>query len=213
MSIDVNHYSSYGNRFGYKDPLDDLIKNTPPYEKLKEHKSALHKEIYALRSKIIQEEPYLELEKLKPRPSLIEGKVIVLPKELKEIGEKVAKSETLTFDNIETILQFTNNPDYFDYLFEILNKDIELRNKKFHVDCIKDLYFGEDKLSETMRLPYPKKDDIKGLIKEKLRAIIINEYENLHDLASFEFINGKITYKEYREKVREYMAVAVRLFP
>jgi predicted transcriptional regulator len=151
--------------------------------------------------------------KRNPLIGLTEKGYKLLVPELIEIDRKLTKKETLTFKNIETILKFIDKLEYFDLILNILDKDIKLRNEKFNVDCIKDLYFGQELLPEEMRVARPKENDVKELIKEKLRAIVLHEYRRLYRLTTFEFINGKISYEECMKKTEDYDRNAINLFP
>jgi hypothetical protein len=85
-------------------------------------------------------------------------------------------------------------------ILNILDKDIQLRKEKFKIDCIKELYDGEEFFPEELRLEKPKENNKPALIKEKLIAIILDNYKREYDEFITEYINKKITYRKYESK-------------
>lgn len=158
---------------------------------------------------------YLELAK---EPTLSTTKEIIFSptKILEEMSERIESKLGLSFDDtlkINRILEFTDEKTTLNEILTALEKDIAFRKKKFHVDCIKDLYRDDDLLPPNMQTPHPRLGDVESLIQERLRAIILHEYRKLHRLTGQEFIEGKITYEKYKKKTKEYALVANKLFP
>jgi len=135
---------------------------------------------------------------------------------LEEIREKMKNEQTLSFDDIQKIneiLKSTSDEIILDEIFRILESDIKLRKIKFGIDCIKELYRGEELLPQELRTPRPRRGDRREQIDEMIRAIVLNEYKRLHRLTGLKFIDGKIEYDEYLRKTREYAIIANRLYP
>jgi len=134
--------------------------------------------------------------------------------EIEIIEEKVKGGQTLSFDDIRKIEKVvtTEDENTLDNILDILEKDVELRRKLYDTDPIKELYYGEEYFPNNLRLSHPRPDDIKGLIYEKIRALILHEYGRLHIFTGFKFINGEITYDEYRKRVRWYFETAHSLW-
>jgi len=142
--------------------------------------------------------------------------VILSSKILEEVNEVVKSGQILSFDDIQKInelLRFTDDEVILNEVLSVLDMDLKLRRKKFHVNCIEELYRGEDLLPQNMRTPRPRQSYFKDLIYEKIRAIVLHEYRRFHRLTSLEFIEGKISYHEYVRKTREYAVIASRLYP
>ena len=95
----------------------------------------------------------------------------------------------------------------------ILESNINLRGKIFGINWIEELYRDEKLLPEDLRFSKPELDDVKGLIREEIRAIILDEYVRLHKLVSSEFLKGKITYKDYIERTARDSKDASKLWP
>jgi len=146
----------------------------------------------------------------------IKGPLTSSSKILEEVGKVVKSGQILSFDDIEKIdrlLSFTDDESVLSEVLSVLDMDLKLRSKKFHVDCIQELYRGENLLPEDIQTPRPKQGCIKDMIYEKIRAIVLHEYSRLHELTALEFIDGKITYDEYVNKTRECAIIASRIYP
>jgi len=129
----------------------------------------------------------------------------IVEEKLQEINKKLEKKEApLTFEDIEFIVQYTkkhiNNEEILNSILNILDKDIQLRKEKFKIDCVNELYDGEEFFPEELRLEKPKENNKPALIKEKLIAIILDNYKREYDEFITEYINKKITYRKYENK-------------
>jgi hypothetical protein len=129
----------------------------------------------------------------------------IVEEKLQEINKKLEKKEEpLTFEDIEFIIQYTkkhiNNEEILNRIINILDKDIQLRKEKFKIDCVNELYDGEEFFPEELRLEKPKENNKPALIKEKLIAIILDNYKREYDEFITEYINKKITYRKYESK-------------
>jgi hypothetical protein len=119
------------------------------------------------------------------------------------------------FEDIESIIQYfkyirsiiqdtkehINNEKFLDSTITILNKDIALRNQNTGIDCIEKLYEYNEILREEFRLKKPKQDDKKALIREKLRAIIMDNYRKNYNYIGKEFIDKKLNYEDYKKGI------------
>lgn len=151
--------------------------------------------------------PYVDFDKI--RRDLIREYMI-------ELMKKVENGQTLSLEEIQKIkemLKIQEDRSILNNLLILLNKDIELRKKIYGVECISELYRGENLLPENLRIPKPRPNDIEDLIKERWRAIVLHEYRRLHRLTGLEFIKGKLTYDEYIRKTKEYALIASGLYP
>jgi hypothetical protein len=122
---------------------------------------------------------------------------------------KIKENQTLNFNDIEFILQYTkqhiNNKNILKKILEILNKDIKLRKEKFNIDCFKEL--KKEKLLFPLRIQYLLEKKFKTkieLIVLKLTAILYYEYTRLVEEIGDKFIQKQITYEEYENKMKEY---------
>jgi hypothetical protein len=107
------------------------------------------------------------------------------------------------------------SPDQADVLnkiFDILNIDIKKRNRTYHINCIDELYRGDDSLPEELRVSKPSNSNISDGIWESLKAVILHEYKRLHNQYGQQFINGQITYDNYIQTTNRYSVYADRLF-
>jgi hypothetical protein len=86
-------------------------------------------------------------------------------------------------------------------ILNILDKDIKLRNQNTGIDCIEKLYEYNELLRKEFRLKKPKQDDKKSLIREKLRAIIMDNYRKEYNSIGKEFIGNQITYEEHKKRI------------
>ena len=100
----------------------------------------------------------------------------------------------------------------FDKILDILEIDIKKRNREYRVNCIDELYKGDNYLPEELRVSKPSNPDMSGRIHESLAAVILHEYRRLHDQCGQEFIAGQITYDTYIETTNRYSMYADRLF-
>jgi hypothetical protein len=127
---------------------------------------------------------------------------------LKNIEKKSEKNKLLTLYDIEVIIKkvipkILNDFGNLNRILSILNGDINLRNKKFGVNCIEELYFVNNLLLESMRIPRPNEKGITGLIKERLVAITLNEYRNQYRLTTYKFIDNPLSYKECMKRTKK----------
>lgn len=102
--------------------------------------------------------------------------------------------------------------DVLNKIFDILDIDIRKRNRTYRINCIDELYRGDDSLPEELRVGKPSKSSISDSIYESLKAIIVHEYKRLHSQYGQQFINDQITYEMYINITNRYSVYADRLF-
>ena len=137
---------------------------------------------------------------------------------VREVEKKLKKTEegkSLTLNDITDILEIyiEGEMSRLIKLKPILESNINLRGKIFGINWIEELYRDEKLLPEDLRFSKPELDDVKGLIREEIRAIILDEYVRLHKLVSSEFLKGKITYKDYIERTARDSKDVSKLWP
>lgn len=126
---------------------------------------------------------------------------------VKEINKKVKKGDLLSLEDIKKInrkLEEMGDQSTLQEILDLLEKEIEMRNEEFNVNCVEELYRGNELLPQNLRTPRPKSNNLKSLVNEKIRAILLNEYRNFHRTTNRDFEEGKITYDEFIERTRRY---------
>jgi len=98
-------------------------------------------------------------------------------------------------------MEHINNKKFLDSILIILDEDIKLRKKNSGINCIEKLYEYNELLRKEFRLKKPKQDDKKALIREKLRAIIMDNYRKNYNYIGKQFIGNQITYEEHKERI------------
>ena len=136
---------------------------------------------------------------------------------LQEMGEEFEASiDFLSLYYIYQIIRIMqislDQDDVLNKIFDTLNIDIKRRNKTYRINCIDELYLGDDALPEELRVSKPSKSDILDRIYESLKAVILHEYKRLHNQYGQQFINGQITYDNYIKTTNRYSVYADRLF-
>ena len=136
---------------------------------------------------------------------------------LQEMGEEFeTSSDFLSLYHIYQIIRIMEiSPDQDNVLnkiFDTLNIDIKKRNRKYRINCIDELYQGDDSLPEELRVRQPSSSNISDRIYESLKAIIVHEYKRLHSQYGQQFINDQITYEMYINITNRNSTYADRLF-
>ena len=136
---------------------------------------------------------------------------------LQEMGEEFEASiDFLSLYHIYQLIRIMaislDQDDVLNKIFDTLNIDIKRRNKTYRINCIDELYLGNDALPEELRVSKPNKSDTLDRIHESLKAIILHEYKRLHNQYGQRFINGQITYDNYIQTTNRYAVYADTLF-
>jgi molybdopterin converting factor small subunit len=133
---------------------------------------------------------------------LKEGKNLTF-EDIKSIIEYFEDIESIIqyFKDIKPIMEHISNKKFLDSILIILDEDIKLRKKNSGIDCIEKLYEYNELLSKEFRLKKPKQNDKKALIREKLRAIIMDNYRKNYNYIGKEFIDKKLNYEDYKKGI------------
>lgn len=136
---------------------------------------------------------------------------------LQEMGEEFTTSiDFLSLYQIYQMMRIMEiSPDQDNVLnkiFDTLNIDINRRNRIYRINCIDELYRGDDSLPEELRVRQPGSSNISDRIYESLKAVIVHEYRRLHSQYGQQFINDQITYEMYINTANRYSIYADRLF-
>ena len=136
---------------------------------------------------------------------------------LQEMGEEFETStDFLSLYHIYQIIRIMEiSPDQdnvLDKIFDTLNIDIKQRNRTCRINCIDELYRGDDSLPEELRVRKLSSSNISDRIYESLKAVILHEYKRLHSQYGQQFINDQITYEMYINITNRYSMYADRLF-
>lgn len=87
---------------------------------------------------------------------------------------------------------------------EALRSDIKIRNQESKSDCIKELFRGDDQLPDELRLRPANAFDILAVHRQRIRAIILDEYRRLQAEAGQKFVKGEITYAVYLQEENKF---------
>lgn len=127
------------------------------------------------------------------------------------IAEKVNNGEFLTVDDIIEIVGIINTLSYKSLLEKILvclRKDLNTRKERFQEDPIKKL----QRYSPNVRRREVKNSE-KALMYMMIRAVLMSEFERYEDLIGNEWMKGKITEKEYLQKLRDHYRRICNVWP
>jgi hypothetical protein len=132
---------------------------------------------------------------------------------LSDIGEN--EDHLLSFLDIYRIIALLHlYPDDEQVLLkadEVVRNDINLRNKDSKSDCLKELYRGNDQLPLEIRIQSPKTSDIMEMTQQRIRAIILDQYQRLQSESGQRFIKAEITYDDYIHTENKYASYANEL--
>jgi hypothetical protein len=129
------------------------------------------------------------------------------------------KGKVLDFSDIfrinyltKNLTETSNSRDLLSAIYRLLNEDLEIRNANLGVNYLDELYKDESLLPANFRLTRPNPESSREIVDEKIRAIVLGEYERLYDIAIRDFINRKINHEEYSRKIRKYTNLAHELW-
>ncbi len=136
-------------------------------------------------------------------------------KVLDDINKNIKKGQNLSLYDIYGIISILKLDEKNDVInniiYEILKKDILFRNEEYSIDCINEIHQRDNYLDENLGIPLPSRDNILELIYESFKAIILQEYERLHEELGQEFINKDTTYDNYLRLTERYTTYADKL--
>jgi hypothetical protein len=65
------------------------------------------------------------------------------------------------------------------YIRELLDVDLKINSQRYGIDRLSELYLDDGLLPTNLRLGRADLSNIEGVIKESLRAIILDEHKRL----------------------------------
>jgi hypothetical protein len=113
---------------------------------------------------------------------------------------------------INYLMRESNSKKLLSSIYALVNDDLDLRKTIYGIDYLNELYRDDSLLPDSLRLIKPNSESYEEVISEKIRAIVLGEYQRLYNTTNNEFINHKISYKEYLGKIREYTKNASELW-
>ncbi|MDE1769370.1 MAG: hypothetical protein KGI28_02295 [Thaumarchaeota archaeon] len=151
------------------------------------------------------------------RPNQGLPKIHTLHGVLQKVQAKTSASEFLAIEDMLDIDHLTKSrklePSEISLTNKILSDDIKRRNDKYDCDCVDELYKNSEIIPISQRLTKPNKNDKIAKIKEGVRAIILDEYVRFKKIKNAEFLDGKINYDEYQEKITQYVRQVAEAWP
>jgi hypothetical protein len=143
-------------------------------------------------------------------------KTIFVENDLYELTSlrKIKEKKQLGFEDIREIhslLEVTVDRS-LKKISELLEQEIMLRNRKYKSSCVEELYEDEKFIPPKFHLEKPRLHDLKGRIKQALRAIVLNEYKLCCNLESTKFLDKQVSYKSYLETTNHYTKLAIELW-
>ncbi len=134
-----------------------------------------------------------------------------------EFITEVEKDPTylLTMHDIYRIVTFlylySDDYNLINRIDEVTRNDVKSRNRKSKSDCIKELYRADDQVQMELRVAVPKDSDYLGIMNQRIRAIIIDEYSRLQSQVAQKFTSGEISYEHYVQAENKYANFANEL--
>jgi hypothetical protein len=132
------------------------------------------------------------------------------------LKQKIAEGKGLTLDDlsqIECVLEQLPDTHMMNQVMSILDLCIEDIRKRRGADCMKELLAFEGITAENYELVKSNSLSDIELINTKIRAITLFEYRNEIRKEGLKFINGKISYAEYVEKLNANTDKAGEVYP
>lgn len=129
----------------------------------------------------------------------------------KNLGGQILSLDDI--DKISLMVEYSNDSNELTKIIRILQADIGIRNKTLKVNCVRDLYEGDEMLPKEYRTHHPEPKNMKHQIYERIRAILFNEQRRLQRQISLIYLNGEMEYGEYTTKVKKEALYATRLYP
>jgi tRNA 2-selenouridine synthase SelU len=124
---------------------------------------------------------------------------------LNKIKEK-QRSNLLSLDDIKILINFYNQGQYLDNLKEILETEIRKRP-----NCIEELYEDDDYIDEKLRFQKPNPNNLGDVLREKIYAVIFDEFKKQYEKIIDNYINKKITYNQYDKKTNKLVEKNLKL--
>ncbi len=133
-----------------------------------------------------------------------------------ELEEHANSGQLLSFYDIyqiiNAIILSRGDTAILERISNTIDSDIKNRNRISKSDCVREFYRGNDQLPAEMRLPRLNMAEMTNVVRQNLRAIILDELRRLHDKVTQEFIDNKLVYDEYIEMTNRWASQANALF-
>ncbi len=126
-------------------------------------------------------------------------------KTLNKIKEK-QKYSLLSLDDFEILVNFYNQEQYLNELKEILEEEIRKRS-----NCIEKLYKYQNLLHKQFRYRKPNPNDLRDVLREKLDAVILDEFRKQNSSLGNDYIYKRITYDQYQQKTNKLSERVLKL--
>ncbi len=144
-------------------------------------------------------------------------KTILVENDLYELTslKKIKEKRQLGFEDIREIfslLEVTVDRFLLRKISELLEQEIRLRDRIYKSSCIKELYEDEKFIPPKFHLEKPQSRDLKGRIKQALRAIVLNEYKLCCNVESTKLLDKQVSYRSYLETTNQYTKLVIELW-
>jgi hypothetical protein len=196
------------NRYISKEKIDSLITSL---------KGSLSERLYDTLSRLEKSEVSGFKDLIDNFDINLQNNTIVKEDDLYELisFKKVKENKLLGFEDVKEIcslLEVNHDRSILRKVSELLNQEIRIRNRIHKTDCVEELYEDEKFIPAKFRLQKPNSHDPKGIIQQRLRAIVLNEYKLCCNIESSNFLNKHITYEQYLETTNHFTALAIELW-
>jgi hypothetical protein len=129
--------------------------------------------------------------------------------------KKSKRHELLNLENINEISRVTvdtNEKEILKLVNDILKLDISTRNKRYGVNCMSELH--PDKRHELGEISFYRNTItiLRNSVKERIRAVLLNELDVLTKTEMNRFFNGELTHKEYVENINRFTSDVASLW-
>ncbi|MEM3871222.1 MAG: hypothetical protein QXE05_01500 [Nitrososphaeria archaeon] len=144
--------------------------------------------------------------------------------ECDKILERLSSDEPLKMEEIPKLFElvkFTTDTDFLKRVSEFLDRDLSGRRtelnenayEKYRRICkdLPSMYYGIS--AEVIKKPTSKIENMKNEIYEKMRAILLHNFERGLESISIDFLEGKIDYEGYIEKTRKLYRYVCDIWP
>jgi len=106
------------------------------------------------------------------------------------------RGPNLEFEDIRDIcnlLLASDDSSLISEISQIVNKDIELKNTKYSIDCRMELKGNRELVPQEFSISMSRPTNAIAVLKDFIRAILLFEYRRLFKNDGSEFRKGKLT--------------------
>ena len=146
----------------------------------------------------------------------LQSKTVFIEDDLYELisFKKIKENKQLGFEDVREIyslIEVTQDRSILRKISELLSQEIRIRNRMHKTHCVEELYKDEKFIPATFHLQKPQ--SLKGIVKQALRAIVLNESDKLCcNVESTNFLDKHITYSKYLETTNYYTKLTIELW-